>query len=120
MVYNVYRINKIYTDTLKQAGYNISDKTQRYCGPVYETVTNNKKISFFAPIDDGYDSKKCYIMTFRDNILAGLIDFNKMIPCFEKLLNTDSTDIEIADFCKTNEDFIKMCAKFVIEHNMVG
>lgn len=118
MTYNVYRISKVYTDTLRQAGYNVSNETNRYCGPVYKTTDNGKELSFFAPVNNGYNSKKCYALTFHNNILAGLIDFNKMIPCFENFLKTESDDLDIADFCKDNESFIKMCADFVVEHNM--
>lgn len=118
MVYGVYRVNKDYTDTLRRAGHDVSENTQQYCGPVYEITEDNKSVSFFAPIRNGYDSSKCYIMTFRNNVLAELIDFNKMIPCFDVFLKTDSADVEIADFCKTNENFIRMCAAFVAEHYM--
>lgn len=118
MTYGVYEINKIYIKTLKQAGYKVDSAAEKYCGPVYGTTENGKTISFFVPIDNSFDSQKIYIMTFKDNTLAGIMNFNNMIPCFEQFLKSNDADDGLIEFCSTNENFIKMCAEFVINHNL--
>ena len=118
MTFSTYKINKRYTDKLKESGYKVNISADVYCGPIYETTENGKTISFFAPIND-FDSKKLYIMTFKDNIISGIIDCNYMIPCFEQFLEKPETNDSLAAFCKDNQKFILMCAEFAIKHDLI-
>ena len=115
---DIYKIKTVYTDKLKESGYKVNTATDIYCGPVYTITENNKTISFFAPINN-FDSKKLYIMTFKNNIISEIIDCNHMIPCFESFIEKYENE-KLRTFCKDNENFIMSCAEFVIKHNFTA
>lgn len=91
--------------------------TTTYIGPVYEKSNDESSISFFVPVDPCYKTMDSYLMICSNGILAGFLDFNKIIPCLTEYMTYDDSDKKLITFAKKSENLFYTCAKNVIENN---
>lgn len=118
--YSIYQVDRKYLDYLRSKNFSIADPnvTNTYIGPVYEKSRDDgDPIPFFVPVDPCYKTMTDYLMICSDGVLAGFLDFNKIIPCIPEYITHDNSDADLLAFAKKSENLFYTCAKNIIEND---
>lgn len=116
--FGIYQISREFIEQLRKTDSRIADpdETTTYCGPVYRKETKRGPLDFFVPVDvKTYEKTEYFLMNFREGILAGIMDFNIMIPCLPTDYKLDTSNEKLTSFCTSDRRLIQDCAEHMMK-----